>query len=207
MNFNKNIENYMRNSLKKEIRRKLIHMIGLVFPIVYLYIPMIYAQIITCAVALISIYMDLNRHSNHTIHKIIDFCFRKVMRPHEERGISGSTYMAMGLAVSVLLFPKNVVITSWYILFFADSLAAIAGMVTPHKDYIVGNKTFQGSCVFFFATFAICVMCRELLFLPMSFIHIVLTAFSVTIVELYSSSFGLDDNLTIPVSACIFLNM
>jgi dolichol kinase len=184
-----------------ELKRKLFHCIGLVFPLAYCFMDKISMVTMLFLAAVMVLYIDSIRHNNIQLQNIIKKFFHSIIREHEKSGthnLSGISYFVSGLFLSCLLFPKSVAITSWAVLIVADSLAALTGKAIG-KPY-VGDKSIEGSIAFLVSTIMISIMMLGFTDYAATFISIVITSIIVTYVELYADRIGINDNFTIPIS-------
>lgn len=191
-----------------ELNRKTFHIIGLLCPIIYFFTPKIIAVFITIFIAAFVVYIDIYRHRNLFIQRWTTFFLGKIMRPTELAAgkLASSSWMFIGMAISCFLFPKNATIFAWVILFVCDSVAAIIGTKFGSTQ-LANGKTLEGSFAFFFSTIILGML--YYLFVPgsFSFISLMLAALASTFVELHSKSYGIDDNLSIPIVAGFFLSV
>ena len=122
--------------------------------------------------------------------RIITFLLDKFERDkfkHRLPGKGAMTY-AMGVFLTVLLFPENVIIQCVLIMSISDSLSTLFG-----KKYgvirIVNGKSLFGSGLFFFSALFI-----ELLF------HSIPIALGVAAIATLVELLPLDDNVTVPLA-------
>lgn len=139
--------------------------------------------------ALIGLLTDLLRMSSNRFNilltkRLLPFLFSK----NESEGINGATFFFFSSALCLLLFTKEIAITSVAILTLCDPTASITGrLFGKHK---VGHKTIEGSLTFFIVAFILCII-----YFPLWLAFVV--AVVISIVELVSVR--VDDNLAIPV--------
>lgn len=187
-----------------EVKRKMFHLYSLIFPLTYLFLTKFQALACLSLIVIFTIYLDISRNYNQKIKDLIDKFFKKFMRENEKSGLlrlSSASYMAMGLFLSALFFPKGLAITSWFILAISDSVAALVGMKIGTKT--VNGKSLAGCLAFFVSAFFISIISYMFIGYDTSFVIIVLACKITTIVEYYSSQMKIDDNLSIPLSYCI----
>ncbi|MEI8346090.1 MAG: diacylglycerol/polyprenol kinase family protein [Pseudomonadota bacterium] len=128
---------------------------------------------------------------------------RYLLRAEERIKESSAFPYAMAVLLTMITFPQTVAVASIYVLAIADPLAAIVG-IRFGKHKIVGNKTWEGSLVFFAATF-LCLLLVLLLkgvgSVEIAFGLSFVTALLVGIFEVIP--LRLDDNFTIPLFTAI----
>ena len=188
-----------------EIRRKIFHLQALIFPLLYLLLDQYYMVLILCMISFATLYADISRHYNPKIKALVQKIFGTLMRRNEMGDglkFSGASFMALGLLLTCLFFPKNLTITSWLVLIIADCLAAIIGVKYGHP--IIMGKSIEGSSSFFAASFLISMLTFFYLPFATNYTVIFWVSLIVTFLELFSSSIGVDDNLAIPISYCLF---
>lgn len=198
-------------SLLSELYRKSIHLISLWIPILYYYTDKktsFLVYFILLIILLLFEYIRLGNNSNK-IKSILDIIIKflridKIFREHELHHISGATYMLISAAICVLLVEKEIFILAFSILIISDSLAALIGkLIGKHK--ILLNKTLEGTMAFFISSLIIMVYVGQLFELKGFFIiNGIIICFLATTVELLSCVIDVDDNISIPMSICMY---
>jgi len=177
-----------------EIRRKIVHNISLAIPIGYHYVSKETALIILVPVFVFYLFFDVLRFVHPEFRLFFDrVVTSRFLREREHKGLIGSTYFLIGALPTIILFPKEIAITSLYILIISDTAAALVGVLWG-KTTLVPGKTLEGSLAFFVSGLVIMgVTMRG---------HEVwgcLGVLGATLAELFP--FTLDDNLVIPLVA------
>ncbi len=133
------------------LARKIWHFVGVIFiAILYHNLSRVLAlQALTLSSAII-ITGEIARARSHKINQFVIRTFQLVMRENEKRGLTGSTYLVLGVLTIVVLFPKNVAMLSLLFLATADPIASYFG-IRFGKDRLWGRKSLQGSMAAFFA--------------------------------------------------------
>lgn len=148
------------------------------------------------ALLLFILMFEYLRMSCKPIQNLTKKILGRIMRVHEDvtvfkfSALSGSFYFTLAVLTSVVLFPKNIAITSILIMIFSDTMAALIGK-TLGKHKIL-DKSIEG-CLAFLITTIILLYLYDLL----STYEIILISFILTLVELYSKKLKIDDNLSI----------
>lgn len=192
---------------KFEINRKLIHLIGIVIPIIYYFNTKPTILIILLILNLVGLSLDIARHYENKIQALTNKIFRPIMRKHELSGtkkLSGSSYMLLGFLLTAVFFNKFLVITSWVILIASDSFAALIGRAYGTKKYC--GKSIIGSSTFVISSILIC-LCANYFWCILSFKAVMLGCIAATTIEFYSRILNIDDNLFIPLFFCFFASM
>jgi len=195
---------YSTTSLNFEIRRKIFHLCSIIFPVIYAFTPRITMSIALIIITIVTIYLDTSRHSNTKIKGVIDKFFGKLLRSEEQSGyfkLSGSSYMALGLCLSCLFFPKNLVITSWLVLIVADCFAAIVGM--KFGSPLFNGKSYAGAVSFFVSAIFISILSYFAIGYSTNFAIIIISSFLTTLAEFFSKQIDINDNLSIPLTYAI----
>ncbi|RYE06154.1 MAG: hypothetical protein EOP33_02860 [Rickettsiaceae bacterium] len=198
----------MHKEFNFEKRRKLFHVSSIIVPIIYAYCSKSAILTILLPVTILTVYFDAIRHYNHKIGALINILFINLMRTSESSGtfkLSGISYMMSGFLFSAVLFPKQLTITSWFILIFSDAIASLVG--TKIGKIRIYNKTFEGSIAFFLSAAFISIIYSFYIGYVINIINIIMTCLVTTLVELYSKKINLNDNLLIPVSYCLIASI
>ncbi len=193
-----------KNSINFELKRKAFHLCALIFPIIYIFLQKKYMVAILAIITLITIYLDIYRHSNLKIKEVIQKFFGFLLRDKEQKtatdlnldSLSGSSYMALGFFITALLFAKGLTIASWLILIICDSAAAIIGK--QHGKTLDNGKSYEGSGVFFALSILIGMLSYFIIGYNTSFFVILLSSILTTCAEFYAKDLKLNDNLSIP---------
>jgi len=188
---------------RTELRRKYIHLIGLIVPALYwatnYLIPSYSRQVTLCFIAfflLLFMAFEFYRIRHGIPHKEAEAIAKPLMRSHEKRGIGGHVFFAAGAFVAVLAYPREIAIAALLISVLADGGAAIVGSRWGrHK--IIGKKTLEGSLVLFLIAFAL----AALLVGPL------LAAFVGAIVATFVELLPINDNLMIPIAAGLAMHL
>ncbi len=172
----------------------------MVFPAIYIVIPKITMCIILSVITALTVYLDIYRNYNKRIKGVIDKIFGKFLRFEEESGkgtFSGSSYMALGLLISCLLFSKGLAITSWLILIISDCFAALIGIKfgTPLSN----GKSYAGAFAFFISSIFISITSYFMLGFSTNFLIIIISSFLTSIAEFFAKDVKINDNLLIPL--------
>ena len=182
----------------KELKRKIIHLIGLLIPICYYFFrerdPI--AIIILLLLTAIYFFLELLRLTNKRAQRYFLTHFSSLLRTHEKQKITGTGYYLLSGLLSVSLFKKELAIACLSFLVLGDMFAAIIGTRFGHNKIIAG-KSLEGSLACFIVCLVIGLFIAWLFPNYLNLKIIAIGAFVATIVELLP--LGLDDNLTIPL--------
>ncbi len=125
---------------------------------------------------------------------------RKYMRSQglRVREAHRKLFYLLAIPVTILLFQESAAIASSFIIAITDPLCSLAGLKWGRTK--IFGKSLEGSSVFFALSLLI------LSFFPFSIHVCLITAFIVTLIELFTPRW-LDDNLTIPIGTAIVLTL
>ena len=183
-----------------ELKRKIIHLIGLLIPICYYFFreeDKAIAVIILLLLTAIYFLLELMRIKNKTVEEYFLTHFSSLLRTHEKKKITGTGYYLLSSLLTVLLFKKEIAIACLSFLVLGDMFAAIIGMRFG-RIKTIAKKSLEGSLACFAACMVIGLFVGWLL--PTDYLSlqiIAIGAFTAPIVELLP--LGFDDNLTIPI--------
>ncbi len=185
-----------------EIKRKGVHLIGLLIPICYYFIeskPIAAGILVTLTVLYLS--MELLRWKNPRVQEIFLRRFSSVLRAHERRGITGTGYYLISASLSVILFGKELAIACLCFLILGDLFAALIGK--RWGKIKIFSKSLEGS----FACFVICLTVGLLVAwrYQLEPTVILIGALTATIVELIPSR--IDDNFTMPLVSGLVMHI
>lgn len=138
-----------------------------------------------------------NRYTplNSTVLKLMG----PLMRRSERDGWSGLPFYALGAALALFFYQKDIATLSIMYLVFSDPLSSFFGVLYG-KDKILPNKSLQGAVAGFFT----CYLITLFYIMNTSTLGMHILVFAViggvigSVSELFSA-FNVDDNLTIPV--------
>jgi diacylglycerol kinase (CTP) len=179
-----------KESLSSELKRKSFHLTALVIPLGILILPhrvSIHALAVSTVVIL---FMELLRLRNPSYARIFNRIFGIIMRKHEKRSFTGSTYLLLACLLSDLLYQKEIAAGAILFLVLGDVSAALVGK--HWRKVSIGKKSLTGSL----ACLASCLLAVWAVpHLP--FRIGIWGALLATLTEL--SPLPIDDNFTIPI--------
>ncbi len=186
-------------SLKRELTRKIIHLITSLIPLAYFYYSS-EEQILVLCISLFILFLvgDILRIYVIQLRQIYEKIFGKLLREHEtEKSLNGATLLFLGFTLAILLYEKNIAVIAMLLLSVSDSLAAIVGKSFGNHRFF--NKTLEGSLAFFISAFIIILFFYDKIFLGL------ITALTMAIVELVPNK--INDNIVIPIMAGLLLSL
>jgi len=178
--------------IKREIKRKIFHLISLSIPLGYFVIERETMLIFIATLFIFSLGLELGRIYVPSIRQYIHPIFASIMRGAEEHKLSGATYLIAGAGITIYYFDKDVAIIALLLVSVSDAAAAIIG--TAYGKVRLWGKTLEGSTAYFAATGILLMLMQSLTLEQM-----LAGLFTGTLVELLP--IPINDNLSMPVIA------
>jgi dolichol kinase len=177
---------------KQEIRRKSLHMLTILAPIIYNLAPYNTSLIISASLVIIDLIFETIRLLYPTINRILLKLFEGTYREKEKENVSTLIWTLSGIFLTIFIFSdnKNVVTLALLYLAFGDSVAAIVGVMFGKIRLGSRGKSLEGSLAFF----AIAFICGLFFVEP---IYAFLTAFVGAAIEFLP--LPVDDNFVLPI--------
>jgi dolichol kinase len=196
-------------SMKSEFMRKSIHLCSIAIPIVYVWTTRETALWILVPMTLFALSVELLRPRIPAVELIVRKLFGSILRTHEKQEsgkikLSGATWVLLSASLSVLIFPKIIMIAAFTTLIVSDTMAALIGRRFGRHKFL--DKSFEGSSAFFVFSVLVVFVVAAVFSEPLGadywkFIGVgVASAFASTVAEAMSYGVNVDDNLTIPFS-------
>lgn len=180
-----------------ELKRKAIHLLMLVFPIVY-YLGVSKELLTSVLTALLSgiLAVELLR-----IDFRVDVPLLSLFR-RREVGLSGATFMFVGMILTISAFPQPVAIVSMCMTILGDAASALIGK-SIGKCLVWGPRNLEGISAEFLinAIVGSIVFYKYGLFWPIALIG----ALVATVIE--TISYRVDDNLVVPLFSGIAMKL
>lgn len=182
----------MKKKLIFELKRKVVHLLSLIFLIIYIAVAFLFNK----KIALLSLTFIL------IIFLILDYyrivkkkkipLFNIFWRKEEENRLGGNVYFLIGIILSFAFFDYSIALTALLMATFGDMAAALIG-IRFGKHYLKKhkNKAWEGIIAQFLVDLIIC------LFIINSLIISLGMALVATFVE--TKFRHIDDNLSIPI--------
>jgi len=200
----------------KEFPRQIVHLSGLVFVLLAIFIDKymisMYFFMVSAFFMFYSIMFTQQRKGLTRIKEKFERGFKHLVRNFEREDTKtpfiGAFWLYFAFGLTLLIFPLPIAIISCFIVAVSDSLSTIIGM-RHGKRKIIGDKTLEGTLVFFISAFLI-----TMLFI--NFWVAIMTAIVAAIAELIPEMKPLrklkereilNDNFTVPIITAIFLTL
>ncbi len=189
-------------SYRQEVYRKCIHIASSIIPIFLFYYGADRCLPWILAITIFFLSFDYLRRRIPTLKHFYFALFGKVIRPQENKTLSGAAWVFMGASITIFmtsinLFSERAAVIALLVMSWSDSAAAIIGI--KYGATKLFNKSLEGTLAFFITTYVIISLLA-----PLSFIKVFITTICSTIVELFSFP-ELNDNISIPVVTAAIL--
>lgn len=145
---------------------------------------------IMAGILAILLVVDLVRLRDARANTLFFRLLRPFASPREARKIASSTWYVVGILLAMLLFPLSAVVPGILVLAFADPAASILGRLVGRRP--LGKGSVEGALIFSLVAFLVLL---PFVSPPVAAACAVVTA----LVEVLP--LGLDDNLTVPLTA------
>jgi dolichol kinase len=172
--------------MKYEISRQIIHIAGLVFIVISQFTGSYTASLLFFIISLgFFIYSEFINKG----HIIVSRIRRTVLKMdrNASKPLIGAFWFYFALGMIFLIFPIGIATVAGIILCVSDSLSTLVG-IRYGRHKIIGNKSLEGSIVFFLSTFIITAISLDYI-IPVSdqlvmSLTIFIISIAVTFVEL-----------------------
>ncbi len=179
--------------VRHELARKAIHLTAIVFPIGYaLGVPRRVIVIGLGIVVIIAISLELARLRHGPTGVAFTRLTGSLLREHEQRGLSGATWLALSMLGAAVLLPRDIAIATLWAVAAGDAAAGIIGRVFGRHRFGAFGKSLEGSAACFLVVLAGALMVAHL-----SLVESIVSAIVAAGAELPSHPF--DDNLRIAI--------
>ncbi|MEZ5065238.1 MAG: hypothetical protein R3B81_10940 [bacterium] len=183
--------------VKDEAPRKAIHLTMIVIPLAILYLPLPLVRWVLMFFGILLIVVDLFKIHDARWRAYFKRFFGKLIRGHEEAGITGSTYMIVSALLATYLFTPPVAAAALVFLIVGDTLAAMVGKAFGRVPLF--GKSLEG----FLAGFVSSFVAAWLLVPSLPWTAVLAAALAGSIVEI--APIPVDDNFRIPLVAGLVL--
>jgi dolichol kinase len=137
-----------------EVRRKLLHLVALLIPIIYYFFPSeSQAKAIMLGGMIVAVAVDTFRLGEPRYRNLLHSLSGELIRPGEKTNLLGSTCLLIATTITVFLFPKPVAVAALCFLIVGDTVAALVGRRFG-RIRLFGKKTLVGSMALFLSAMA-----------------------------------------------------
>jgi dolichol kinase len=197
-----------QKSIKKEIRRKAVHLSSLWMPIMIYILPQLTAVCLFLFLLIGDLIFEYGYHKrHHWARKTFGSLFYKTLRNKEmlDRKFhpTGSVYVLTAALICSCFFNKYAAIIGLTVMLVADSAAALIGKICG-RIKIYKDKTLEGTLAFFFSAVLVNIILSNIY--PFG-INSILACGAATLAELFEDKIKIDDNLSIPLLTAGILSL
>lgn len=202
-------------SFVEECLRKSVHLLSLIIPCIYLFIPRSEMLLLLSGATIICLALDLGSKLSPFIRLGYLKVFGKILRKHEvqhnDLSLNGASWALLASTLTVYLFVPQIAVVSLFVLFLADPVAAIFGRRFGKRRFLfLKRKSIVGSFAFFIAAFTSAAVATYFMFglTYTNIIALLVAAIVTTLAEALSAEvLRIDDNITIPITFGITLQV
>ncbi|MEJ2629485.1 MAG: hypothetical protein P8078_13150 [bacterium] len=174
-----------------EIKRKLIHFVTILLPILYGYLPREEMLYICGGLLFLALLVEVLRFIWKPFSVFFYKLLSSLLRDNEKQGLTGATYIFLGIFLCLLLYDKWIAQAVMLFIIISDAFSAIVGKLWgTHKIY--AEKTLEGGLAYMVTSFIIVYFIRE---------SNILIGFAGVIASLLAEIFitRIDDNVTVAI--------
>ncbi len=181
---------------RAELYRKSFHLLGLGIPAAYFFLDK--REMITglVLVTFIVVSVDFIRFRSANLNRVFMRIFGVMLRAHEHRSLSGSTYLMTASLIAVSFFSREIAIISILFAVVCDAVAAVIGK--RFGRIRIFEKSLEGSLAFLATALIIAYA-----FGTGSPYPYFIGAFAAALIELLP--IDVDDNFLIPVLSAVVI--
>jgi dolichol kinase len=193
-----------QNSDQARPLRKLIHLAGAVFPLLYLFFSKKLVLIVSLNVLVIVAAIELGRRQWPAMERAFEQILGPALRSGEERKPTTGIWSMVAIVFSIIVFDRAIAIAGMFFAQVGDPAAEVAGRRWGrHHWRRPGGKTIEGSLGCFVAGVAVGLLCSlELAISPST---VVAGALVATLVE--AAPRPVSDNLFMAPIACLAMTL
>ena len=177
--------------------RKLIHLSGAAFPLLYLVAPRAIVLLAALVCLVIVVAIEWGRQRWALLERFFEWLIGPALREGEERGRTTGTWSMLGIIITVLAFKREIAIPAMFYAHLGDPAAEIVGRRWG-RHRLSNSKSLEGSLGCFIVCVLIGLACTRIL--PLAAGVAVVGALAATLAE--ASPLPQGDNLWMaPLSA------
>ncbi len=141
-------------SVKLELRRKMLHLVGLGVPILYWVTNREFTLFVVGAFIVGFVAFEFYRWKHGIPLKEAEEIARPLLRPSERRGLGAHVYFSCSAFVSILFYPQSIATTAIMMLILGDGAAALVG-IKWGEVRLRERRTLEGSLALFLVAFLV----------------------------------------------------
>lgn len=186
-----------------EIFRKMIHYSSASISIGYLFVEKNTVLLVIGILLAAMLIVEFVKYKSDFIYNLYMKYFKHMLREHEyDRSrfrINGASWVLFSALFCIMIFPKYIAVFGLLMLSFSDSSSALAGRLWGKKQY-APNRSYVGTGVFFAVGIVIAILAPKYFAGSKEYVIALIAVIATTIAD--ALSIPVDDNFTIPVTAC-----
>ncbi len=163
-------------SMKRELKRKALHLTGLIVPAVYIFSDKTFTLTFIGVAMLVFLILEpfriveafrdkikkiLRIYVQDEVISTLEKNIDEITREEERSGIAAHIYFTAAAFIVVYFFPKNIAIGAIAVATIGDAMAAIIGK-TFGKHRFANGKSVEGSCAYFLSALVILLSLMDL---------------------------------------------
>ena len=132
----------------QELRRKALHLATAVIPILYASrVDRSLLLVVLATGTVVALTIEWLRWNHAAAKALFERVFGSLLRPHEQRSLSGATWLCLSCLLAVLLLPRAAAVAAMWCATMGDSVAALVGRAWSGARHGAdgGGKTTIGS--------------------------------------------------------------
>ena len=188
---------------KGEVFRKMIHYSSAAIPIGYLFIDKFTVLLVLVLLLAGMAAVELIKYKSDYFYELYLKYFKDMLREHEydrkKFRVNGASWVIFSAVFCILIFPKLIAVTGLLMLSFADSTSALLGRLFGKKQY-APNRSYVGTGVFFAVGLLVALLAPKYFGTLKEYIIGFIMVITTTVAD--GLALPVDDNFTIPVTAC-----
>lgn len=198
--------NLKPSEFKNEIIRKVIHISSASIPIGYYFLQKEIVLYIIIPITIFLVTFELLKYKVNFLYSLYLKVFKGMLREHEydrtNFRFNGASWVLIGDAICIIVFPKYIAISGMLLLSLSDSISAFAGQMFA-KKYYAPNRSYIGSITFFIVGVIVIFLSPKYFYQPLEYLIGIIAVLVTTVADAFS--IPADDNLFIPVVSCTIL--
>lgn len=188
---------HARKARPGQPKRRLFHVLGgLVFPVAAFLVPRPVLLALVIATTLVALGFEVIRFLRPDLNGWLCSRFRALVREEEARRLTGSSYLLIATALTLLIFPRHIAATSLLFLALGDPLAGLVGERWGRMR--LWGKSLEGTLACLLCCLAIGFVLAKAAF-PLSLPSVLIGGLVAALADLLP--LPVNDNLAIPLSA------
>lgn len=181
-------------------KRKLWRLLGLAFPVAYLFIGWGWIVSLLAVFAGLFLLFDMFRLRHRNFNRKFFKKYSFILKDSEREKIMSATWFLIGSLITVIFFDKNIAVLAIFFSNLGNVAAVFAGRL--YGKFSLGRKNVEGSLGMIVVCVVIGLVAYSTGFIELGLMLV--GAFAATLTELFSK--GPYDNLTVPVVSALIMS-